>query len=63
MRVKAADGLKVLDPKTGKAIEPGFEIKEMSTYWERRIKSGDVIVMQEQKVESVLKSKKALSKE
>ena len=44
MRVKPAPGLKVRDPKSMKFIpEEGIELKELNTYWVRRIQDGDVL--------------------
>lgn len=37
------------DPKTMRFIpETGIELKELSTYWSRRIQSGDVVVVEKQ---------------
>jgi hypothetical protein len=48
MKVKPAPGVKVRDPRTLKFIpEAGIELKEMSTYWVRRIECQDVIVVAE----------------
>ncbi|OPY15612.1 MAG: hypothetical protein A4E66_00016 [Syntrophus sp. PtaB.Bin001] len=39
----AKDGLLVRDPDTGKALAAEGEYKPRSTYWIRRLKTGDVI--------------------
>jgi hypothetical protein len=44
MRVKPAAGRKVRDPKTMKFIpEEGIELKQLSTYWTKRLQDGDVL--------------------
>jgi hypothetical protein len=39
----AKDGLIVRDPDTGKALAATGEYKPHTTYWIRRLKTGDVI--------------------
>lgn len=49
MKVKPAQGLKVRDPRTMNFIPAeGFELREgeNTTYWTRRIKTGDVLVVE-----------------
>jgi hypothetical protein len=50
IKVKPATGLKIRDPKTLKVIPAaGFVVKEMTTYWARRIACGDVVVIENEK--------------
>lgn len=41
--VKAADGLCIVDPATGKAIDHDGAFVPNSKYWRRRLEDGDVI--------------------
>lgn len=48
MHVKPADGLKVMDPRTKRHIPAeGVKVSDSDTYWARRIRAGDVLVVKE----------------
>jgi hypothetical protein len=51
VKVKPAPGLKVRFPETGAALpEEGREVPE-TTYWLRRLRAGDVVIVREEKVD------------
>lgn len=43
IKIKPKDGIRVIDEQTGKPIPSGGKTVEMSQYWGRRLKDGDVI--------------------
>lgn len=46
MFVKPAPGLKVRHPQTGQHIPAeGVEVPDGDSYWQRRLRSGDVVLM------------------
>ena len=47
MIVKPAPGCRVRDPRSRQPIpETGIEVSELDTYWARRLRSGDVVLVQ-----------------
>lgn len=47
MIVKPAEGRKVRDPVSRLHIpEAGVEVSDVDTYWARRLRSGDVVLVQ-----------------
>lgn len=61
MQVKvkpSKEGLLVRNPKTMKFIAPEGEIVDPNTsYWDRRLRSGDVVIVQDQPAAEVAKKK------
>lgn len=52
MKIKPAEGRRVLDPVTKKPLpEAGASVRS-SSYWERRLKAGDVVLISEADSES-----------
>lgn len=44
MKVKPAKGIQVRDPQTGAPIpESGIEVRANPSYWDRRLRCGDVV--------------------
>jgi len=47
MRVKPAAGRRVMDPRTHLHIpEDGINVSELDTYWVRRLRSRDVVLVE-----------------
>jgi len=55
--IKPKEGLKLLNPFTGRILSAEGELVDLSTYWRRRIKDGDVEIV-EAKKEELLDNKK-----
>lgn len=51
--------LKVFNPKNGSHLNEDGELVELTTYWRRQIKSGDVVEVVEEKKEKKKQSKKS----
>lgn len=51
-------GLKVINPKTSRHLSENGEEVERSSYWIRRIKSGDVLIVQDEIIEEKKKQSK-----
>lgn len=49
IHVKPKQGLKVVRPDTKQALKPEGEFVESSPYWTRRLKDGDIELVQEMK--------------
>jgi len=55
--IKPKEGIKILNPATGRILSAEGELVDLSTYWRRRIKDGDVLIV-EVKKEEILDNKK-----
>ena len=47
MKIKPFAGRTVRDPRTMVVLSPKGEVKPRNSYWLRRLKAGDVVVVQE----------------
>jgi len=51
-RIKVAEGRKIRDPKTGSPLPQDRAIQvDATSYWMKRISKGDVVLVDEKKVE------------
>lgn len=58
MFVKPAPGLKVRDPRSKLHIPAdGVEVPDTDTYWARRVRDGDVVVVTQTKAAAAAKGK------
>lgn len=49
IKVKPAEGLKIRDERTKQVLPVEGAAVEHSTYWQRRIQCGDVVLVEEEK--------------
>lgn len=48
MRIRPKNGLKVRDPRSKRHIPIGYVVKDTDPYWYRRLRSGDVEVVEDE---------------
>ena len=59
----AKKGLKVTDPKHGRFLKDEGELVDLTIYWRRRLKCGDVVEVKEEKKKQPKKVNKNIDKE
>jgi hypothetical protein len=51
--IKPKEGMKILNPATGRVLSAEGELVDLSTFWRRRIKDGDVVIVEVKKEETL----------